>query len=85
MRVITDIRQARKDKKLPQEGAARVLNCTRERISAIESGKGKASIDELQDYARALQLNICLLSDAEMEILRQLSVFCGKNEVKEGK
>jgi transcriptional regulator with XRE-family HTH domain len=82
MRAITDIKQARKDRKLSQEGAAKGLNCTRERISAIETGHGKLSIDELQDYGRALQLNICLLTDAEVEILHQLSVFCGKNGVK---
>jgi hypothetical protein len=82
---LCDIRGARKSAKVSIEGAAKVIGANKNRIARIELDSGKAKLSELDALGTSYGFNICLLSDAEMEILRQLSVFCGKNEVKEGK
>lgn len=78
------IRQAKR-RKNKDEGAPKGVNgISRQRLSRIVKDESKASLSELESIATAYSFNICLLSDAECEILRQLSLFCGKNGVKEG-
>lgn len=82
MLYLTDIRQAREAKKLSLSAISRALKVHRDTISRLETGK---EIDQLNEIARALKLNICLLSDQECEILAQFQSILAKNGQKQAK
>lgn len=70
MLTLSDIRTARKRKKMTQGDAAKEINCQRERITAIETGISKATIGELETLAVAYGFNILLVDAGEMRILQ---------------
>ena len=72
MRTLTDIKAERKAQKLSQQDAAKALNCTRERISAIETGSGKLSIDELNDLAALYNCKILLVNCEKWKKIEQI-------------
>lgn len=79
---LTDIKRAREAQKLSLTTLSKSIKVHRTTISRLETGK---EIDQLNEIATALKLNICLLTDHEVEILAQFQSILAKNEQKSPK
>lgn len=82
MTYLHNIRSLRRSKKLGLITVSKQVNAHRDRINRIETGD---VIPILEGIARALKLNICLLTDQECEILAQFQSILAKNEQKGSK
>ena len=82
MTYLHNIRTLRRSKKLGLITVSKQVNAHRDRINRIETGD---VIPILEGIARALKLNICLLTDQEVEILSQFQSILAKNEQKGAK
>ena len=74
---LCDIRTQRKARKVGLEAIAKQFRCHRTKIDRMERGE---AIDIFNAIATALELNICLLTDQEVEILAQFKSILAKNE-----
>ena len=82
MTYLHNIRTIRRSKKIGLIAVSKQVNAHRDRINRIETGD---VIPILEGIARALELNICLLTDQECEILSQFQSILAKNERKGSK
>ena len=82
MTELHNIREVRRGKKLGLIAISKQVNAHRDRLNRIETGD---VIPILEGMARALKLNICLLTDQEVEILAQFNAILAKNGQKLGK
>lgn len=73
---LCDIRTQRKARKVGLEAIAKQFRCHRTKIDRIERGE---AIDIFNAIATALELNICLLTAQEVEILAQFQSILAKN------
>lgn len=79
---LCDIRTQRKARKVGLEAIAKQFRCHRTKIDRLERSE---AIDIFNAIATALELNICLLSNQECEILAQFQSILAKNEQKQAK
>jgi hypothetical protein len=79
MTYLHNIREVRKRKKVGLIAVSKQVNAHRDRINRIETGN---VIPILEGMAKALKLNICLLTDQEVEILAQFQSILAKNGQK---
>jgi hypothetical protein len=82
MTYLHNIREVRRRKKVGLIAVSKQVNAHRDRINRIETGD---VIPILEGMARALKLNICLLTDQEVEILAQFQSILAKNGQKVAK
>jgi len=82
MTELHNIREVRRRKKVGLIAISKLVNAHRDRLNRIETGD---VIPILEGIARALKLNICLLTDQEVEILAQFQSILAKNEQKGAK
>ena len=74
---LCDIRKVRKAQNIGLEPIAKQLRTHRGTLDRLEKG---GATYYLTAIARALKLNICLLTDQEVEILAQFKSILAKNE-----
>ena len=79
---LCDIRKARKAQNIGLEPIAKQLRTHRGTLDRLEKGDATYYLTAI---ARALKLNICLLTDQEVEILAQFNAILAKNGQKVGK
>lgn len=79
---LCDIRTQRKARKVGLEAIAKQFRCHRTKIDRMEKGD---AIPVFNAIADALKLNICLLTDQEVEILAQFQSILAKNGQKVNK
>lgn len=70
MLAITNIRAARRGKKLSQTAMAKILNVNRQTYAGWEAGEARLSIDNLEAICSALELSVVLLDASEFRILQ---------------
>ena len=76
---LCDIRKARKAQNIGLEPIAKQLRTHRGTLDRLEKGDATYYLTAI---ARALKLNICLLTDQEVEILAQFNAILAKNGQK---
>ncbi len=79
---ISKLRDARRAAKVSKQEAAKHINKHKDSITRLEDGD---ILPQLEDLCRLYGFNICLLTDAELEILQGIVPFLGKNGGKKGK
>ena len=79
---LCDIRKARKAQNIGLEPIAKQLRTHRGTLDRLEKGDATYYLTAI---ARALKLNICLLTEQEVEILAQFNAILAKNGQKLGK
>jgi transcriptional regulator with XRE-family HTH domain len=79
---LCDIRKVRKAQNIGLEPIAKQLRTHRGTLDRLEKGDATYYLTAI---ARALKLNICLLTEQECEILAQFNAILAKNGQKLGK